>query len=378
MKEYQRCNRCIMDNRSDDNITFDEKGNCSYCNNALKIKDKIYFPNREGEKKLEELIKRLKKENQNKKYDCIMGISGGLDSSYLMYLGYKWKLRILAIHVDDGFNSEISIMNMKKLENATGIKIINVKPNYDQLYNLTKAYMRAGVPNLAVMQDNMTLRILFDYAKKTKVKTFLSGGNFALESILQQGNSYTTSDIVNIKDINKRFGNKSINQLKFISSFQSLWYQKIHKIEYLRPLNYIEYNKNKAMQELVDFCDFSYYGSKHHENLFTKFLQIYWFVNKFNVDKRTSHLSSLIISDQLTRDQALEEMKNPLYDEKIMKNEIKNMLNTLVMSEDEFYKIMKEPSHQHTDYKTSKFENYWNILRKIRNYFRWGMKNGKN
>lgn len=375
MSEVKRCTRCIMDNSSDIHITFNEKGECNYCTNALKMYDSIYHPDEEGRKILENLILRLKKQNAKRRYDCIMGVSGGLDSSYLFYLGYKWGLRILAIHVDDGFDTEISKQNLEKLSRQTGIEILNIKPDLNQLYELTKAYMRAGVPNLAVMQDNMTLRVLFDYAKKTRIRTFLSGGNFALESILQQGNSYTTNDVVNIKAIHKKFGIGKINNLKFISSFQRLWYQKVHKIEYLRPLNYIDYNKEKAMKELHDFCGFSYYGSKHHENLFTKFLQIYWFVNKFKVDKRTSHLSSLIISGQMTRSDALKEYEKPLYDEESMKNEIDQVLNILGMSHDEFNKIMVEKPHQHTDYKTSNFESYWNKLRQIRNYLKWGKKN---
>ena len=377
MKKYQRCTRCIMDNRSDEHITFNEKGQCNYCTTALSMYDKVYYPNNKGQIEIQKLITRLKNENKKKTYDCIMGVSGGLDSSYLLYLGYKWGLRILAIHVDDGFDTEISISNLEKLSKATNIEIVNVKPDLVQFYELTKAYMRAGVPNLAVMQDNMTLKVLFDYARKTKIKTFLSGGNFALESILQQGNSYTTNDVVNIKAINRKFGSGPINKLKFISSFQRLWYQKVYKIEYIRPLNFINYNKNVAMKELSEFCGFSYYGSKLHENLFTKFLQIYWFVKKFNVDKRTSHLSSLIISDQMTRDEALIEMNKPLYDEIEMQNEISTMLNILNMSQQEFVDIMNQPAHQHTDYKTSRFEDYWNIIRRIRNYFRLGKKNGK-
>ncbi|WP_392885606.1 N-acetyl sugar amidotransferase [Eubacterium limosum] len=355
-KDYRRCSRCVMDNSSDSTIIFDSNGFCNYCKDALEVGEKIYFPNENGQKKLENMIFRLKKINKKKDFDCIMGLSGGLDSSYLAYLGNKWGLRIMAIHVDDGYDTDISVNNINRLCNKANIELITVKPDEEQYNDLIRAFILAEVPNVAIPQDNILFAHLYKYARKTGIKQFLSGGNYALESILQKGNTYTAYDLANIKDINKKFGKKPINKLTFISEFQRDLDRHLLKIESIRPLNYINYNRKQAMQELLDFCDFEYYGSKHHENNLTKFIQTYWFVNKFGVDKRTSHLSSMIISGQMTRDEALKELEKPLYDEKEMDCLIDSILNKIQLSRNTFNEIMKRPGKQHNLYKTSKYE----------------------
>lgn len=353
--KYQICTRCIMDNASDNTIVFDEKGVCNYCNKAFEQKKVKYFPNEEGKFKLNSLLTKLKTEGRGKKYDCLMGISGGLDSSYLIYLGYKWGLRILAVHIDDGFDTEISKLNIEKLVKATNIDYIVDKPDTIQYNALIKAYLMAGVPNLAIPQDNILFASLYHYARKYKIKNFLSGGNFALESILQRGNTYRAFDLTNIKAIHKQFGTEPINKLPLLSDYRRFIDQKLLKIKTFRPLNLIDYNRKQALKELSDFCGFEYYGSKHLENTLTKFIQVYWFFNKFGVDKRRSHLSSMIVSDQMTREEALQELQKPIYNEKEMELEILQICNKLKISKEDLEKIMKSKPKQHTDYKIDKF-----------------------
>ena len=349
---YQRCKRCVMDNKSDDTIYFDNNGYCNYCTEALSKMKTVYFPNEEGANLLNKLLTRIKAEGKNKKYDCIMGLSGGLDSSYLAYLGYKWGLRVLAVHIDDGYDTVISKSNLEKLIKKTGFDYEVIKPDSQQFNGLTLAYMRAGVPNIAVPQDNILFAFLYKKMRENGIKYFLSGGNFALESILQKGNSYKNVDTVNIKAINKRFGSENIDKLEFISSVKQYWDKKIQHIESPRPLNYIDYNREDAFKELEEFCGFQYYGSKHLENVLTAFTQLYWLPTKFGVDKRTSHLSSMIVSGQITRDKALEELSKPLYDERIMDNYISIIKSKLHLTDKEFYNIMSSPVHSHKDYKT--------------------------
>lgn len=355
MDNYRRCARCVMDNSSDSNITFDKNGYCNYCNKAIsEINTTVYFPGAEGQKKLNDMLKTIKEENKDKPYDCIMGISGGLDSSYLAYLGYKWGLRILAVHIDDGYDTEISKSNIRKLCEAANIELRTIKPDPEQFNDLTLSYMKAGVPNLAIPQDNILFAFLYDTVEKEGLKYFLSGGNFALECILQHEHVFNAMDTVNIMDIHRKFGTKPIDKLKFVSSYKKYINTKIGKVVQLRPLNYIDYNKDRAFKELYDFCGFEYYGSKHLENMLTAFVQLYWFPKKFGVDKRKSHLSSMIVSGQMTRDKALKELKQPIYDEKMMNNYIDFIINHLDISKDEFDRIMELPSHEHTDYKTDK------------------------
>lgn len=352
--KYKQCTRCIMDNKSDSYISFDKNGFCNYCTEALEIKGKIYFPNQEGKEKLQALLSRLKQENIESDYDCVMGISGGLDSSYLAYLGsVKWGLRILAVHIDDGFNTEISKRNIERISNFPNVDMKIINPDVKQFNELTKAYMRAGVPNLAVPQDNVLFANLYKFLKDNKLKTFLSGGNFSLESILQKGNTHSAYDVRNLRYIHKKFGKGSINKLTTLSALKRDIDTYVFKIESLRPLNLIDYNRDRAMNDLRTYCGFEYYGSKHLENDLTKFIQQYWFFNKFKVDKRTSHLSSMIVSEQMTRLEALKQYKLPLYLDSDMERTIEKVLNNLNMSKDEFDKIMQETPYQHSYYPVS-------------------------
>lgn len=354
-----------MDNASDPTITFDGEGHCNYCTQALReIGTTTYFPGAKmgGTEKLDSMLAMLKKEGKGKKYDCLMGLSGGLDSSYLAYLGYKWGLRILAVHIDDGYDTEISKANIAKLCKAAHIDLKTITPDAKQYNALTLAYMKAGVPNLAIPQDNILFAFLYDVVRDSGVKYFLSGGNFALECILQQGNSWSAMDLVNLHDIHKRFGTEKIDKLRFMSSYRKYWYLKTGKAVQLRPLNYVDYNRDRAFAELKEFCDFEYYGRKHLENELTAFIQLVWLPKKFGVDKRTSHLSSMIVSGQMTREEALKELSEPMYDVKMMEGYIEHIKKNLGISNDEFDKIMAAPAHQHNEYKTDKLDR---IIRKI-------------
>lgn len=360
---YQCCTRCIMDTVADPNIIFDAEGHCNYCTDALaKINTTTYFPNEEGQHRLEAILERIKADGKGKPYDCIMGISGGLDSSYLAYLGSQWGLRILAFHVDDGYDTEISKENIRKLCEKGNIELHMIIPDQQQYDALIRAYMEAGVPDLAVPQDNILFACLYHEILKAKVPYFLSGGNFALECILQQGNTYSAMDLTNLRDIQTKFGTQPIDKLQFISSYKKYLLKKTGKLKELRPLDYIDYNRGRAFQELYDFCGFEYYGRKHLENILTAFIQLYWLPKKFGADKRVSHLSSMIVSGQMTREEALTELAEPIYDEQMMSDYIAIIKERLGLSDGDFDRLMKAPAHQHTDYKTDRLDP---ILRKV-------------
>lgn len=363
MSKVRYCKRCVMNDASDKTIVFDENGYCNYCTKALsEIGTTVYFPNESGREKLEIMLEMLKSENKDKPYDCVMGISGGLDSSYLAYLGYKWGLRILAVHIDDGYDTEISKSNIQKLCKAAHIELRTITPDEKQYNDLTLAYMKAGVPNLAIPQDNILFAFLYDTVEKEKIKYFLSGGNFALESILQKDHVFNAMDTVNIFDIHKKFGTQPIDKLKFISSYRKYLNTKLGKVVQIRPLNYIDYNRDRAFEELYDFCGFEYYGRKHLENILTAFVQLYWFPQKFGVDKRASHLSSMIVSGQMSREEALAELNEPLYDGKMMEEYIAFIEQKLGVSDKEFKALISAPAHAHEDYKTDRLSV---ALRKI-------------
>jgi len=361
------CTHCVMDNVGDPIIKFEPDGTCNYCNYALRRRHSCYFPNEEGQRHLNIMLGYLKKKGKNKKYDCIMGISGGLDSAYLAYLGAtKWRLRILGIHIDDGFDSPVATKNIHNLCKNCGIDLEIITPNKEQYMNLTRSFFLAGLPGICIPQDNVLVAALFNTAEKYKIKCFLSGTNFALESVLQRGNMHNACDLVHIKAIQKQFGSASIDDLPLLSLFERyVGYKYLKRQKYIRPLDWIEYNRDKAIEELKS-VGFDYYESKHWESILTKFLQVYYLPKKFNLDIRKSHLSSLIVSGQMTRDEVLEDLKKPLYDENPMNKDIAFILDKLEMSKEVFDKIMNEPPKRHSDYKHSILIRFAGLARRFR------------
>ena len=347
----QRCTYCVMDNNSDGTIRFNASGECNYCREARVRKGRVYFPNEEGETRLAALLEEIKREGEGKPYDCLMGVSGGLDSSYLAYLGAaKWGLRIAAVHVDDGYDTEISRSNVRKLCDAAKIELVNISPDEEQFNDLTLAFMKAGVPNIAMPQDNILLSELYSRAVEGGITYLLSGGNFALECILQQGNTWSNVDVVNIIDIHRRFGEKGIDRLRLISASGRRAICKRLGVRSPRLLNYVDYNRDRAFAELKDFCGFEYYGRKHLENYLTAFAQLYWLPKKFNVDKRTSHLSSMIVSGQIAREEALAELAEPLYEDAYMQR-VKNLLcEKMGISLEYLEELSSTPGKQHDEY----------------------------
>ena len=368
VKNKIRCSRCVMDNSSDPTISFDDNGYCNYCSDALKAKDIVYFPNEIGSTHLEKVFNQLKARRQNFKYDCMLGLSGGLDSSYVAYVGYNYGLRMIAVHIDDGFDTPVTTANIKKICNRYSIDLLIEKPDSVKFADLTKAFIRAGVPNIAIPQDNVLFAYLYRFAKKNNIDYFLNGGNFALESILQKGNSYDASDKKHILSIWRRFGEQySPNALPLFSVFEKkIVYQYLHKIKFFRPLNFLDYNAKKAFKTLNESCGFEYYGDKHCESIFTKFMQRYYLPTKFCVDKRKSHYSSMIVSGQMTREDALERLEEPLYNDKDLRSDLNFVLNKLAMDITEFEKIMGELPKSHVDYPISQINILTKYALKIR------------
>lgn len=363
------CNRCVMDNSSDPLMEFDDKGCCNYCSDAILNLKKFYFPNEIGTKMLSDVMQKIKFAGKMKKYDCIIGLSGGLDSSYLVMLAYRYGLRALIIHIDDGYDTEISKLNIRRLIDKTGFDYEVVAPDAEQFNALTLAYMRAGVPNIAVPQDNILVAFLYKKVKEYKIPYFISGLNWSMESITQNGNTWRYTDVVNIRDIHKKFGTKPIDKLVFISTIQMQLDKRVLGIHTVKPLDLLDYNRERAFKELYEFCGFEYYGGKHLENSLTAFIQLRWFPEKFNVDKRRWHLSSMILSKQITREEALTELTKPLFDSQIMKKYQDIIACNLGISNDELEQLIKAPSHQHYEYKiennTVLYKIYY-MLKKIK------------
>ena len=352
---YQRCARCVMDNASDPTIEFDERGYCNYCNNAVAYRNKKYFP--DGIDRLRAIVEQIKVDSKENEFDCTIGISGGLDSSYVLYLGAKMGLRMLAVHIDDGLDTGVAKRNIAGLCDAAHAEIQYIHPDKEQYADLLLSFFKAGLSGVALPQDNILIRALRECTNEYGIKYLLSGSNFALEAILEHSAGVSAKDKRHIKAIHNQFGSKPIDKLNLESIVGFYMSRLFSPVKTILPLNYIDYNKDRAFQELADFCGFEYYGGKHHENVLTRFMQGYYLPVKFGMDKRKSHLSSLVISGQLSREDALAELEKPTYESPELQNADMNLLAEYFgMTRQEFDRILEVPAKQHSDYRMSVLE----------------------
>lgn len=349
-KAYQICNRCIMDT-TDPNIVIDEKGNCNHCADALQRAKTMWFPNDEGEKRLESITKEIKKSQKNKEYDCIIGLSGGVDSSYLAYKVVKLGLRPLVVHVDCGWNSEMAVKNVENIVKKLGLDLHTHVVNWQEMKDLQLAYFKANVANQDVPQDHAIFAALYSYAVKNNIEYVFSGSNFATECILPKAWGYNALDFKSLKAIHKKFGTKRLKSYPHVTFLKRYFYFTfVRKMKIVKALNMISYNKNKAIEIMQRELDWQYYGGKHHESRFTKFFQAYYLPHKFGYDKRRAHLSSLIVSGQTTRDSALAEMEQEIYLNGTHIEDMEYVAKKLGITLAEFGKIFEMPNKSYKDY----------------------------
>lgn len=367
-REYQICTRCIMDT-SDPEIKFDENGYCNHCTSALELSKTVWFPNAEGERKLDEIVLKIKKEGKNKEYDCIIGLSGGVDSSYLAYLAVKNGLRPLVVHIDCGWNSEMAVKNIENIVTLLNLELHTLVVDWEEMKNLQLAFFKANVANQDVPQDHAIFAGLYSFAVKNKVKYVFTGSNFATESILPSAWGYNALDYRHIKDINRKFGKRRLKQFPRVTFFKRyIYFPIIKRMKIVKPLNLVRYNKDHAISILSEELGWRYYGSKHHESRFTKFFQAYYLPVKFGYDKRRAHLSSLIVSGFISKEEALKEIQNPLYNSTEIDSDKEYIAKKLGISVNELEDLIKHPNKSYLDYKSNEKLFRWGFL--IRDYFK--------
>ncbi|MCI8995608.1 MAG: N-acetyl sugar amidotransferase [Lachnospiraceae bacterium] len=348
------CTRCIMD-MSDPNITFDEKGVCNHCHQYDRDVALLGYKGKETELELKKLIKEMKAFGKGREYDCILGISGGVDSAYMAYLVKKWGLRVLAVHVDAGWNSEIAVENIQKMCKALGMDLHTIVIDWPSMREIQRAYMFSGLPNLDVPQDHVFMAAMYAYAKKYKIKYMLNGSNLSTEGILPNAWGYTATDFRSIKSVYKKWGRRPgvFKKYPHFGILKYFYYQMT--VKRIKILNYVPYSKKEAMKVLEREFDWKYYGGKHFESRFTKFFQAYYLPEKFHYDKKRAHLSSLIVGGEMTREEALKEMEDAsAYPREEMLEDRDYILKKLDISLDQWEKIMKGPCKSEDDYASSK------------------------
>lgn len=349
---YQSCARCLMDT-SDPKITFDENGVCNHCIEFETVTRKNWFPDEEGRARWAAIVGQIKAAGRSKEYDCILGLSGGVDSSYLAIKVHEWGLRPLVVHVDAGWNSELAVANIEALVKHCNYDLHTHVVDWEDMRDLHLAYLRAGIANQDVPQDHIFFASLYHFATSNGIRYILSGGNLATEGIFPKAWLGSAMDAINLKAIHRQYGERPLRSYRTISFFEYyFWYPFVKKMRTVRPLNYMPYDKAKALEELERTVGYKPYARKHGESLFTKLFQNYYLPQKFGYDKRKPHLSSLIVSGQLTRDEAVAKLAEPLYDPDELDIDIAYFCKKLRISRAQFDELMKAPIHSHTDFPT--------------------------
>lgn len=361
------CSRCVLSDNDTKNIYFDSQGLCNYCKYYDQLETELGTKAQRNQwinAKIDE-IKRLGK---NRKYDSILGLSGGVDSSYLALWAKQKGLRPLIVHFDNGWNTELAVSNIQQICKKLGFDLQTIVIDWNEFKELQMAYLKAGVVDIEAITDHAIYSTIMGLAHKFGIKYNLSGFNYATEAIMPRGWAFDKTDFTNIKDINKRFGKAVIKTFPHSTFLKKLWYTLVSRIETVMVLNYIDYDLKSAKAELVKELDWKEYGIKHSESTFTKFYQSYILPTKFGIDKRKVHLSNLICSKQITRDQALEQLSEPLYNLEVLYEEMKYVLKKLDITEQEFFAIMEEKPRKHNEFQTQKaaWNSYFKLLKLVR------------
>ena len=363
----QICSRCVMDS-SDPEISFDLNGICSHCKKFDTISSKDWWPNEDGAKKLDVILEKIKSDGRGAEYDCIIGLSGGLDSAYLALVLKDYGLRPLVVHVDAGWNSELAVHNIEKLVKYCGYDLHTHIMNWPEIRDLQLAYLKAGVANQDVVQDHAFFAVLYHFAVQNKIKYVLSGGNLATEAISVPSWHHAAMDAMNLHAIHKKYGEIPLKHYKTISFFQYyIYYPFIRKMKVVRPLNFMPYSKKIALKILIDRVGYKPYARKHGESRFTKFFQNHYLPTKFNMDKRKIHLSSMIVSGLISRQDALSELSQPLYDENELREDKHFIAKKLGLSVSELDEMTESPGHHYSEF--SNWDFRYKILKAAQSFF---------
>jgi N-acetyl sugar amidotransferase len=356
----KQCSRCLVDD-SVKGIEFDENGECTFC----KIHDELekkYPLNENSKHKLNGLIEKIKKEGKYKKYDCIVGISGGRDSTYTLYSAIKLGLRPLAVHFDNGWNSENAVSNIENLCKNLNVDLYTHVANWEEFKDLQKSFLKASVPDAEVPTDWVIFSVLFQQASKLNIKYIIHGHSFRTEGTTPLTWTYMDGKYVN--SVHDKFGKLKLKSFPIMNLSQYLYYSFFKQIKQVRLLYYLPYNEEHILNMLKDEVGWFNYGGKHHESMYTGFFQSYILTRKFNIDKRKLHYSALIRSGQISKADGIENLKKDPY--KGGEETLNYCLKKLDFSEDEFNNIMNLPIKSFQDY-----DSYYRLIKRLEKPIKW-------
>ncbi len=358
MKNQLICVQCIMD-RTDPDIAFDGGGRCNHCARYGQQAAKRLISPAERPARLAEVIETIKRDGAGKDYDCVIGVSGGVDSTYVAYLTREHGLRPLAVHFDNGWNSELAVANIEKTLNTLGIDLFTEVVDWSEFRDLQLSFLHASTPDGEVPTDHAIVALLYRMAARYRLKHILLGINVASEAIMPLKWGYGYSDYRYIQAVHARFGNVPLKTFPHYSLPQLFGYMALRRIRLVPILDYIDYRKEEAMSRIQNDLGWVYYGGKHYESIYTRFYQSYVLPRKFKIDKRRAHYSNLVLSGQMTREKALSLMEEPVYPDKGLADDREYVIKKLGLSESEFEGIMAAPPKTFMDYPNSYARIEW-------------------
>jgi N-acetyl sugar amidotransferase len=360
---------------SDPEIQFDEHGVCNHCAQyKRRVEKELFASSAIREQELHAMIEKIKQEGFKKQYDCLLGVSGGVDSSYLAYVAKEYGLRPLAVHFDNGWNSELAVDNIKKILNQLEIDLYTYVVNWDEFCDLQRSFIRASVPNAEIPTDHAISAVLWNTAHKHGIRYILNGSNLRTEGIMPLAWTYSSYDYLHIHAIQREFGTKPLRSFPALGFFKFLYYVGVVRTKTVNLLNYLDYDKQAAMQLLADRFGWRPYQEKHYESIWTRYYQGYYLICKFGYDKRRPHLSALINSGQLSREEALRHMTSPSYPPELLEQDYEFVLKKFGFSDAEFQTLLQQPPKSHLDYpnlqavylRASKLQNAFVKIAKVR------------
>lgn len=339
---------------SDSQITFDEHGVCDHCRTFDRDVKPDWHTDERGRRALQELVARIKARGKGKEFDCIIGMSGGIDSSYLTYIATEFGLRPLVFHVDAGWNSQEAVNNIERMVDRLHLDLYTEVIDWEEMRDLQLAFFKSGVPHIDTPQDHAFFATMYKFAEKHNVKYILTGANYSTECIRNPIEwMYYQSDAIQLKDIHRRFGTRPLVNFPTTSIFRhKIWLPYVRGIRVVRPLNYVPYDKAGAMKLLTEKFGWQPYPQKHFESRFTRFYEGYWLPRKFGYDTRKVQYSSLIVTGQMTRNDALEKLKTPALDDATVRQEFEYVANKLGISTAELQGYFDAPNKTYKDYRS--------------------------
>jgi N-acetyl sugar amidotransferase len=350
------CTNCVMDT-SDPDITFDERGVCDHCRTFYRDILPNWHPDDRGRRELEHIVAQIKREGRGRDFDCIIGMSGGIDSSYLTYLAKaELGLRPLVFHVDAGWNSQEAVNNIERLIDGLGLDLYTSVIDWEEMRDLQLAFFKSGVPHVDTPQDHAFFATMYQFAEEHRVRYILTGANYSTECVRNPVEwMYYQSDSVQLRDIHRKHGTHPLRTFPLTNILKhKIWLPYVRRIRVLRPLNYLPYIKADAMRVLQERFGWQPYPQKHFESRFTKFYEGYWLPKKFGYDVRRVQFSSLILTKQMTRDEALSRLEEPPFDEATAQRELEYVANKLRISVQELRGHLASPNRTYRDYRSQK------------------------